>query len=330
MSQSLAQIAKQLVAPGKGILAADESVASVDKRFGPYGIPNNEENRRQFRLLYLAAPGIEHHLSGVILHEETVLQKTDHAQTFPGLLQGIGVLPGVKVDLGLEGLPNFPGETVTKGLDMLKERLRDFANLDLKFTKWRAAIPIDEAQNLPTSQALLANVHALARYALDCQEAGLVPIVEPEVLLDGGHSLVHSEAVLGRVLQLLFEHVHYYRVDLSALILKTSMAIAGSEHQTPSTPDEVAEATLSVLNTHVPKDTAGIVFLSGGQTPEQAVANLAALTARGKQPWPLTFSYARALQEPALAVWQGQVDKFQAGQATFLQTLEKNTAVLIR
>jgi fructose-bisphosphate aldolase class I len=325
---NLTQIAQQLMTKGKGILAADESVGSVDKRFGPYGIPNTPENRRQFRLLYLTTPEIEKYLTGVILHEETVFQKTDNDQTFPNLLSDIGILPGIKVDLGTENLPNFPHEVITKGLDTLQERLSDFANLGLKFTKWRAAISIDQTKNLPTNQCLLANVHALTRYALDCQMLGLVPIVEPEVLLNGSHSLTESAAVLGRVLHLLFEHLHYYQVDLSALILKTSMVIAGDTHSTPSTPEQVAAATIKTLNDHVPPDTAGIVFLSGGQTSQQAIDNLAAITALGPQSWPLTFSYARALQEPALAVWTGNPENFTPAQTTFQGTLKANTNAL--
>lgn len=328
MKNNLQAIAKQLMTPGKGILAADESIGSVDKRFAPHGIANNEENRRQFRLLYLASPGIEKHLSGVIMHEETILQEANRNLTFSSLLAGIGVLPGVKVDLGLVKLPNFAGETVTQGLDSLPERLQEFTNLGLKFTKWRAAFSIDDDKHLPTDQSILANIHALTRYSLLVQEFGMVPIVEPEVLLVGNHSLEKSAEVLGRVLRLLFEHLHYYHVDLTGLILKTSMVIPGKDYQQPCTSEQVAAATVSVLNQYVPPQTAGVVFLSGGQTPSQAKDNLHAIVNLGPQPWPLTFSFARALQEPALDVWQGKIANFNAGQAKFLETLGANTAAL--
>lgn len=325
---ALKEIAQQLMTRKKGILAADESIASIDKRFSPYGIANNEENRRQFRLLYLASPGIEKHLSGVIMHEETIFQEANKHLTFASLLTGIGVLPGIKVDTGLAPLPGFADETVSLGLDNLAERLHEFSSLGLKFTKWRSAFLIDEKKNLPTDQAILANVHALTRYALQSQEAGLVPIVEPEVLLNGKHSLEKSAEVLGRVLRLLFEHLHYYQVNLSGLILKTSMVLAGNLFTPASKSEQVAKATIEVLKTHVPESVAGVVFLSGGQTPEQAKNNLAAISNLGKQPWPLTFSFARALQEPALDVWQGKLANFNQGQAQFLDTLAANTAVL--
>jgi fructose-bisphosphate aldolase class I len=328
MSNQLHHIAQTLLARPKGLLAADESLASIPKRFDPYKLANTPENRRQFRLLYLTAPDIEPYLSGVILHEETVFQTTDDGETIVELLTHRGIVPGVKVDLGVTSLPNFPNETVTLGLDTLDQRLQQYATLGLKFTKWRAAIPINESQNLPTDPALLANVHALTRYALSCQAAGIVPIVEPEVLLDGPHSLDHSAWVLSRVLHLLFEHLHYYQVDLSGLILKTSMAISGSEHQPPASTADVARTTVAVLNEQVPSSVAGIVFLSGGQTPDQATANLAAITALGSQPWPLTFSFARALQAPALAEWQGKTKNFAAAQKVFLSTLQANSAAV--
>lgn len=328
----LRSIAQSLMAPQKGILAADESNTSADeKRLAPYGIRSGAEMRRQFRDLLLATPGIEEYLSGVILYEETLTQKADDGTPFPDLLAARGIMPGIKVDEGLEPLPDSPDETITKGLLGLPERLASYrAKHGTGFTKWRAAIRID-GDRLPTKRALAENAKRLATYACEVQKAGMVPMLEPEVLLEGVHGRVRSRAVLEEALVLLFNHLDEQCADLSGVLLKTSMALSGSESGRTDTPEEVAEDTVEALMRTVPASVAGIVFLSGGQSPDQATANLAAIVRRARAlgaPWPLTFSYARALQEEALAAWAGKDDQREAARAVFLERLAKTTAAL--
>lgn len=328
----LNEAARSLVANGKGILAADESTGSADeKRLKPYGIEPGEENRRKFRDLLLATPGIEQYLTGVILFDETLHQKSDAKKPFPALLSSIGVVPGIKVDEGLEPFPESPDETITKGLIGLPERLAEYKKkYDTGFTKWRAVIKI-EGTRLPTAQAVHENAKRLAMYALDVQKAGMVPMVEPEMLLDGNHSRMRAKEVLADTLGTLMQVMEEQAVDMTAVILKTSMVLSGKDSGKKDTPEEVAEDTLSVLMEVVPADIPGIAFLSGGQTPDQATANLAAISKLAKErgaPWPLTFSFARALQEEAIAAWAGKDENMAAAREIFLGRLRKVSAAL--
>lgn len=336
----LSDIARHLVANGKGILAADESFATADKRLTEYGITPSPEMRRKFRDMLLATPGIEEYLSGVILYEETLGQKDDvdgvpstkiDGLLFPNLLSARGIIPGIKVDQGTEPFPESPHETITKGLLGLPERLAGYrATYGTGFTKWRAALTI-EGDRLPSAPAIVENAKRLASYAYEVQKAGMVPMVEPEVLLAGKHGRLRARAVIELVLHALFDALREQSVDLSGVILKTSMALSGSESGYIDTPEEVAEDTLAALMAAVPKQVPGIVFLSGGQSTEQATANLKAITvlAHEKQaPWPLTFSYARALQDEALAVWQGKDEHEAAAREVFLARLKKVSEAL--
>ena len=322
----LSDIAHQLVRTGKGILAADESVASADKRLAAYGINTGPEMRRQFRDLFLAAPGIEDYLSGVILYEETLTQDADDGEPFAQELLKRGIIPGIKVDEGTEPIPESPDELITKGLLGLSERLENFRKrYHTGFTKWRAVIRI-EGDRLPTAHAIVENAKRLASYALEVQRAGMVPIVEPEVLLEGNHSRLRSRQVLEATLIALMDALVDQGVDLSGLILKTSMALSGSETGKIDSPEEVAEDTVGALMKAVPADVAGIVFLSGGQGDDQATDNLRAIAklAREKNaPWPLTFSYARALQDEALKSWAGDEANQDAARAIFIARLNK-------
>lgn len=332
MMVDLEHTAHLLLAHGKGLLAADESNESADsKRLAPYGIPTGPASRQKFRDLLLGAPGIEAYLSGVILYEETLTQKDDAGVPFAQMLAERGIIPGIKVDQGLEPFPGSPNETITKGLIGLPERLAEFkTTYDTGFTKWRVAIKIDGTK-LPTRQALMENAKRLASYACEVQKAGMVPILEPEVLLEGNHSRVRCREVIEEALQMLFAALADQAVALDGVILKTSMALSGSTSGRTDTPEEVAEDTLAALLAAVPAEVPGIVFLSGGQTPDQATANLAAITrlAKRKQaPWPLTFSYARALQQEALEIWKGEEENVPAARAVFLDRLRKISQAL--
>lgn len=329
----LSENARNLLAPGKGILAADESVASADKRLAAYGIATGEAMRRAYRDLFLAAPVIEQYLSGVILHEETLGQEDFKdgqpsnevdGLSFTELLAQRGIIPGIKVDEGLEPLEGSPKETITKGLLGLSDRLFIYKTRhQTGFTKWRATVTID-GTGLPTRRALVENAKRLAAYAYQVQEAGMVPVLEPEVLLAGKHSRVRAREVLVEMFETLMVAMDDQAVDRSALIIKTSMALSGSECGRIDAPEEVAVDTVAALMASVPKDVAGIVFLSGGQTADQATRNLAAITheARAKRaPWPLTFSFARALQDEALTMWKGKEENVPAARETFLARL---------
>lgn len=323
----LAYVSKQLLKSGKGILAADESTHTADKRLAQYGIAPSEEMRRKYRDLFLAAPGAEKYLSGVILYEETLTQCADDGTPFPELLTKKGIIPGIKVDQGLEPYPEGGKETITKGLLGLAERLQEYrTKYGTGFTKWRAALTIDGTQ-LPSSQAIHENMKRLATYALEVQKAGMVPLVEPEVLLTGTHSRVRCREVLATVIETLMRALDDQAVDLSSVILKTSMALSGSESGHTDTPQEVAEDTVQVLLEHVPRELSGIVFLSGGQSTEQATENLRAIEeyARARNaPWPLTFSYARALQDEALTLWKGKEENVPAAREAFLTRLRED------
>lgn len=322
---SIQSISSQLMQSPKGLLAADESNKSITKRFEALGIACNVESRRSYRQMLLTTPKFAQYISGVIFYDETIKQNTDTGQSFVDLLTSQGIIPGIKVDSGLVELNNFAPETITSGLDGLAERLKDYYTIGARFTKWRAAFSIDQAANKPSATALHANMHALAQYASLVQSTGMVPIVEPEVLYDGDHSLEQSQEVTTHVLRVLFDTLKAYKVDLTGLILKTSMVLAGKNSTKQSSTQEIATATLRVLNDRVPHETAGIVFLSGGQTPSQASSNLNAITQSGKQPWPISFSFSRAVQEPALNTWRGEATNIELAQAKFSAALATNS-----
>ncbi|MDO4684111.1 MAG: fructose-bisphosphate aldolase class I [Candidatus Saccharibacteria bacterium] len=327
---SIEEVAAKLVASPKGIFAADESGGSIEKRFAEFAIPFSEENRRLYRQLFFTTPHIEEYVSGVILFDETARQQADDGTPFVELLEKRGIIPGIKVDTGLVALPNFPGETVTSGLDGLPARLAEYRNMGLRFAKWRAAFVIDgDNGTLPSNGAIAANIHALARYALECQHADIVPIIEPEIVHAGNFNLETCRQVTAKVLDALFDEIALFKVNHKALLLKTSMVLAGSQ-QAITPPHEVAAATVDTLRAHVPHDVAGVVFLSGGQGVEQATENLRAINQRGRQPWPLTFSYARALQEPAIALWKGDNANTHAAQHAFLARVEANSYAAAR
>jgi fructose-bisphosphate aldolase class I len=311
----LETIARALVAPGKGILAADESDGTIKKRFDSIDVESTEENRRAYRDLLFTTPGAEEHISGVILFDETIRQSSEDGTAFPELLESKGVIPGIKVDKGAKPLALAEGETITEGLDGLRERLNEYRELGAKFAKWRATYSISES--LPSEYSVWTNAHALARYAALCQEAGLVPIVEPEVLQDGTHTIEQSAKATGRVLQAVYTELHDQRVEFRGTLLKPNMVLSGYSASSRAGIDEVADATLDVLSKHVPAAVPGIVFLSGGQTDEDATAHLNAMNARGPHPWELSFSYGRALQAPALKAWRGGEANVQAAQEAY-------------
>jgi len=325
----LSGIAQQILRAGKGVLAADESTPSADKRLAQYGIATGEEMRRKYRDLFLAAPGIEQYLSGVILYEETLHQKSDSGVPFAELLISKGIIPGIKVDQGLEPFPEGGEETITKGLIGLPERLKAFRqDFNTGFTKWRATITIDGTR-LPTQQAIHENAKRLAQYAADAQTAGMVPFVEPEVLLTGNHSRVRAREVIGQTLTTLMAALEDQHVDMGGVILKTAMAVSGSTSGHTDTPEEVAADTVGVLMESVPRSLAGVVFLSGGQSTEEATQNLKAIEDEAKThnaPWPMTFSYARALQDEALRIWQGKDENVPAAREAFLARLAEDAS----
>lgn len=316
--------ALKLVGKGKGILAADESQKTAAKRLSAIGLENTEENRRLYRQLFFTAPGIQEFLSGVILFEETFWHETDAGERMVKLLEGKGIMPGIKVDQGTVPLPNFKDEVMTEGLDGLPARLANFAEKGAKFTKWRAVARIGEGK--PSRVSLETNAIDLAQYAVYAQAAGMVPIVEPEVLLEGSHGLARAEDVTEAVLRKVFEELRNYRVYLGGLILKTSMVVPGDKSGEKMDPEQVAEATVRVLRAAVPAEVPGIVFLSGGQTAKRATNNLSAIAKKGRQSWEITFSFARALQEEPLAVWRGEAKKTKEAQAAFLECLRETAA----
>jgi fructose-bisphosphate aldolase class I len=320
----LHETARELVADGKGILAADESSGTIAKRFDSIGLESTEENRRAYRELLFATPGAEEYVSGVILFDETIRQRAADGTPFPELLASKGVIPGIKVDTGAKPLALTEGETVTEGLDGLRERLEEYRRLGARFTKWRATFFI--GPDRPSEYAVWTNAHALARYAALCQEAGLVPIVEPEVLMDGEHSIEQSARATGRVLQAVYTELHDQRVDFRGTLLKPNMILSGYAAGNRASIDEVAVATLDVLYRHVPAAVPGLVFLSGGQSDEDATAHLNAMNAKGPHPWQLSFSYGRALQAPALKAWAGRVENVPAAQRAYYHRAKMNAA----
>jgi fructose-bisphosphate aldolase class I len=326
----LVSIAHTLFSPGKGILAADESVATATKRLASYGIGAGEEMRRQYRDLFFGTEGVEDYLSGVILFSETLAEKGDDKKLFPASLSSRGIAPGIKVDGGTEPLSDSPDELITQGLLDLAERLPTYKKQGAVFTKWRAVIRI-EGDQLPSALALHENAKRLATYAKEVQSAGMVPIIEPEVLFAGSHSRQRSREVIAETFRTVFSVLEEQAVDYASLVVKTSMALSGEASGKKDTPEEVAEDTVAALIESVPASVAGIVFLSGGQTPDQATENLAAIAreARTKEaPWPITFSYARALQEEALAIWKGEAANVPAARAAFVARLRKVSAAL--
>lgn len=315
-------IVASLMRDGAGILAADESIGTMDRRLVAVDADATQQMRRAYRELLFTAPDIERYLSGVILFDQTIRSATEQGVPFPDLLTARGILPGIKVDLGTVPLTYFPDEVITEGLDGLAERLNAYHTLGARFTKWRAVYTI--GASMPTPQCIEANAFSLARFAVLSQEAGLVPMVEPEVIHEGDHDIQRAADVTHAVLSALFDALRAYRADLSGVILKSSMVLAGNNHAEPSSPEEVADATLRVFRETVPKDIGGIVFLSGGQTPKQATANLQAIANHGTQSWKMTFSFARALQEPVLATWRGEPERVPAAQAALLTRLKHN------
>lgn len=301
--EDLAQAAQALVAAGKGIIALDESPATLGKRFEAVGVANSGDNRRAWREVVLTTPGLGEYISGAILHEETLRQSSADGVSFAQVLAGAGILPGIKVDTGTHPLAGFPGETVTEGLDGLRGRLKEAYRLGARFAKWRAVIRIGE--DTPSGTCIDANAHALARYAALCQEQGLVPIVEPEVLMDGDHDIESCYEVTEITLRGLFDALYNQQVMFEGTILKASMVLPGSDCAEQAEVDEVAEATLMCLRSAVPAILPGIVFLSGGQSDEDATAHLDAMNRLRPHPWPLSFSYGRAMQQAALKVWAG-------------------------
>ena len=313
--EQLAETAQAMVAKGKGIIAIDESTGTIGKRFEQVGIANNEENRRAYRELLLTTPKLSEHISGAILFDETLRQSTKAGVPFAKYLTQNGIIPGIKVDKGTHALAGFPGELVTEGLDGLRARLEEYYKLGARFAKWRAVITIGE--DMPSGTCIDVNAHALARYAALCQEQGLVPMVEPEVLLDGDHDIQTAYEVTEVVLRGVFDALYSQNVMLEGTILKASMVLPGRDCEEEADVEEVAEATLMCLKSSVPAILPGIVFLSGGQSDDEATAHLDAMNRMGPNPWPLSFSYGRAMQSAALKLWsQDIVNNVAKAQAT--------------
>jgi fructose-bisphosphate aldolase class I len=308
----LATTARAMVSKHRGILAADESTSTIGKRFASIKLDSTEENRRAYREMLFTTPGASEFISGVILYDETIRQKTKDGVPFPQYLSANGMIPGIKVDTGAKPLAGFPGETITEGLDGLRERFAEYYKLGARFAKWRAVIDI--GAHAPTPYAIDANAAALARYAALAQEAGIVPIVEPEVLMDGDHTIERCEVVTNHVLASVFAHLNAAHIYLEGIVLKPNMVIAGKKCTQRASPEAVAEATVRTLKRHVPAAVPGIAFLSGGQSPTEATLHLSLMNALGPLPWALTFSYGRALQDTALKAWGGNSSGYSGGQ----------------
>ncbi len=318
----LARIARAMVVKNKGILAADESSGTIKKRFDGIKLESTEEARQTYREMLFTAPGAADWISGVILYDETIRQKTKAGVPFAEYLTKLGIVPGIKVDTGAKPLAGFPNETITEGLDGLRERLVEYYKLGARFAKWRAVIDIGDG--IPTQFAIDANSHALARYAALCQENGIVPIVEPEVLMDGGHSIERCEEVTDRTLASVFDALYAHRIYLEGMVLKPNMVISGKKAPERAGPEAVAEATIRVLKRHVPVAVPGIAFLSGGQSSAEATLHLSLMN-KQPLPWSLTFSYGRALQDTALKAWGGSSANFTAGQKEFAKRAKLNS-----
>jgi fructose-bisphosphate aldolase class I len=323
--RELETIAQTLVASNKGILAADESGGTIGKRFETIGVVSTEETRRAYRELLFTAPELGSFISGVILYDETLRQSAADGRRFVEVLTSAGIIPGIKVDQGAKPLAGFPGDKITEGLDGLRERLTEYAGLGARFTKWRAVFTVG-ANNLPSRTALKANAHALARFAALSQEAGLVPIVEPEVLMDGAHTLDRHFEVTAAAQQFLFHSLVEHRVRLEAILLKPNMVLSGTTCPQQADVTQVAETTLRCLRQNVPAAVPGIVFLSGGQSDARATEHLNAINAIDRAPWPLSFSFGRALQAPALSQWAGKTSNVSAAQRALLHRARCNSA----
>ena len=328
---ALIRVAQSMMAPGKGLLAIDESTGTCDRRFASAGIARTAEMRRAYRDLLVTTPGLGASISGAILYDETIRQQTLDGRSFVEAIESAGIIPGIKVDLGAVELAGHPGERVTEGLDGLRERLKNYSAMGARFAKWRAVLAI--GGGLPSTACMEVNAHGLARYAALCQESGLVPIVEPEVLMDSDHTLARCAAVTQEVLHRVFEQLHVQGVELDAMILKPNMVLPGLDCPVQDSVQEVAAATLQCLLRAVPAAVAGIAFLSGGQSGDQATARLRAMhasqgPAAAGLPWPLTFSFGRALQEPALEVWAGRNENRTAAQRALLRRAGENGAAL--
>jgi fructose-bisphosphate aldolase class I len=324
MDGALNEVARALVAPGKGILAADESSGTIKKRFDTIGCESTEDRRRAYREMLFTTPGAADFVSGVILFDETIRQSSSDGTPFPKLLASKGVIPGIKVDQGAKALAHAEGETITEGLDGLRERLAEYHGLGARFAKWRATYSITDT--LPSDYCIWTNAHALARYAALCQEAGIVPIVEPEVLMDGTHTIERAYHVTSRVLDALYTELFDQCVDIFGTLLKPNMVLSGYDGSNRAGVDEVADWTLKCFYKHVPAAVPGIVFLSGGQSDEDATAHLNAMSARGPHPWALSFSYGRALQAPAIKAWAGKAENVEAAQRAYYHRAKMNSA----
>jgi fructose-bisphosphate aldolase class I len=321
--EELKSVANAIVARNKGVLAADESSPTIKKRFDSIQVESTEENRRRYREILFTTAGIERTVGGVILFDETLRQSTRDGIPFAKLLADRGIVPGIKVDKGAKALALSPGDRVTEGLDGLRDRLAEYKQLGAQFAKWRAVIDIDE-RDIPSAFGIRANAHALARYAALCQDVGLVPIVEPEVLMDGAHGIERCEAVTAQALEAVFTELDAHHVQFEGMLLKPNMVIAGMKCPRQAGVQEVAEATLRCLRRYVPAAVPGIVFLSGGQSAEIATEHLNAMNAMGPQPWQVSFSYGRALQAPVLAAWKGQEAHVAAAQQALLKRCDLN------
>ncbi|PWJ85058.1 fructose-bisphosphate aldolase [Pseudaminobacter salicylatoxidans] len=325
MSERLEDIAAAMVADGKGILAADESSGTIKKRFDVIGVESTADSRRDYReLLFRSTDAMKNCISGVILYDETIRQKAADGTPLVDLIKAAGAIPGIKVDAGAKAIPGYPGDTVTEGLDGLRERLAEYYKIGARFAKWRAVIDIDTAKNVPSRYTIDANTQALARYAALCQEAGIVPIVEPEVLMDGAHDIDTCYDVTRATLVKLYDALYDARVKLEGTVLKPNMVIAGKKSGQKNTPEEIAEKTLRLFRETVPVAVPGIAFLSGGQSDEEATANLNAMNAVGPHPWKLTFSYGRALQAAPQKAWSGKAENVAAAQAAFAHRARMN------
>jgi fructose-bisphosphate aldolase, class I len=328
MTQSLAEVAQAMVAPGKGILAADESTSTIKRRFASISVESTEANRRDYReMLFRSNEAMRRYISGVILYDETIRQNAKDGTPLSRIIAATGALPGIKVDTGAKPLPFCPGEHITEGLDGLADRIREYVELGAKFAKWRAVIEI--AENMPSYNCINANAQALARYAALCVEGGLVPIVEPEVLMDGEHDIGSCERVTEWVLKEVYAQLYYAKVPLEQTILKPNMVVSGAECARQAGHQEVAERTVRLLKRCVPPAVPGIVFLSGGQSDEDATAHLALMNKLGPMPWKLSFSYGRALQAAALKAWSGKPQNIAAGQQAFSHRAHMNGAAAL-
>ena len=321
---ALNEIARTLVSNRRGILAADESIGTMSSRLEKVGVAATEENRRVYRELIVTTPRLSESISGIILADETFRQKVSNGRTFPEFLADLGILTGIKVDTGAKPLAGAPNETITEGLDGLRERVKDYVRLGATFAKWRAVIKIGD--NLPSDRAVRANVHALARYAGLCQEGGLVPIVEPEVLMDGAHSLAQCQKVTTAVLESLFDELDLMQVQLDGIVLKPNMVVAGTDSSEQTSVTDVARATVDALRETVPASVPGIAFLSGGQSPEVATKHLGAMQDLSPLPWELTYSFGRALVGPALETWRGDNANWDAAQKALSERAIANAA----